>query len=122
MSMSWAICETFSPACAASPTSGPEIATATNAGMSVISGASSDRKISSSRMRMKTTETPSSSLPVDPDFFCWSTWIATAPARCTCTPGGGLARAIVPRRLSTSVVSPLASPWPTLDSTCSCSA
>ena len=45
--------ETFRPACAASPTSGPAMATAKNAGISVISGASSDRKISSSRIRMK---------------------------------------------------------------------
>ena len=51
--------ETFRPACAASPTSGPEMATAKNAGISVISGASSDRKISSSRIRMKTTDTSS---------------------------------------------------------------
>ena len=71
---------------------------------------------------MKTTEMASSSLPVEPDFFCWSTWIATAPARWACTPGGGLARVIAARRLPTSVVSPSASPWPTLDSTCSCSA
>ena len=55
MSMSWAICETFRPACAASATSGPEIATAMNAGIKVMSGASSERKISSSSTRMKTT-------------------------------------------------------------------
>ena len=71
--MSWAIWETFSPACAASATSGPEMATARNAGTSVISGASSDRKISSSRTRMKMTDRPSTWLPVLPVFFCWST-------------------------------------------------
>ena len=87
MSMSWAICETFRPACAASATSGPEIATAMNAGIRVMNGASTDRKISSSSTRMKTTVRASSWLPVDPDFFCWSTWMGIAPARCTWQPG-----------------------------------
>ena len=93
-----------------------------NAGMSVISGASSERKISSSSTRMKTTVRASSWLPVDPVFFCWSTWMATAPARCTCRPDGGPARAMVLRRLSMSVVSPVWSPPPTVDCTWICSA
>ena len=62
--------ETFRPACAAAPTSGPAMATAKNAGISVISGASSDRKISSSRIRMKTTDTNSTWFPVLPDLVC----------------------------------------------------
>ena len=93
-----------------------------NAGMSVISGASSERKISSSSTRIKTTVRASSWLPVDPVFFCWSTWMATAPARCTCRPDGGPARAMVLRRLSMSVVSPVWSPPPTVDCTWICSA
>jgi len=37
-------------------------------------------------------------LSVDPDFDCWSTLIATAPARCTDRPAGGRSREIVARR------------------------
>ena len=71
---------------------------------------------------MKTTVRPSSWLPVEPDFFCWSTWMATAPARCTWRSAGGPARTIALRRLSTRLVMPVWSPWPTSDSTCNCSA
>ena len=93
-----------------------------NAGMRVISGASSERKMSSSSTRMKTTVRASSWLPVDPVFFCWSTWMAAAPARCTCSPDGGPARAMAPRRLLMSEVRPVWSPPPTLDCTSNCSA
>ncbi len=101
------------------------MATARNAGISVISGASSDRKISSSRTRMNTTDRPSTWFPVVPDFACWSTLIAMSPARCTCSPAGlwvGAVLLICARRSFTSVVSPVWSPPPTLESTCSCSA
>ncbi len=98
------------------------MATAMKAGSRVISGASSDRKISRSSTRMKTTDSSSSWLPVEPLFFCWSTWTVMTPARCTCRPGGGAARAMAVRRLPTRLVMPVWSPWLTSDSTCNCSA
>ena len=52
----WASGETFSPCCAASATSGPEMVTARTAGISVTSGASSARKTSSSSPMMKTMD------------------------------------------------------------------
>ena len=69
--------ETLSPWLPSSPMIGPAIVTDSNAGMTVMSGASSDRKMISSRMRMKRNEPPCTSLPVSPDCFCWSTAMAT---------------------------------------------
>jgi hypothetical protein len=113
--------ETFRPACAASPTSGPAMATAKNAGISVISGASSDRKIISSKTRIKITDRPSTWFPWLPDLACWSTLIAIWPARFTCNPAGAAAVTIFARMFFTSVVWSGWLAWLTSDSTCSCS-
>jgi hypothetical protein len=71
---------------------------------------------------MKITDRPSTWFPVLPDLACWSTLMANCPARCTCSPAGGPALAICARRSLTRLVTPVSSPPPTLDSTCSCSA
>ena len=68
--------------------------TARTAGISVTSGASSARKTSSSSPMMKTIDSSWIWLSVLPDLACWSTLIATAPARCTDRPAGGPSRAI----------------------------
>ena len=117
MSRIWASWETFSPAWAASATSGPEMVMARNAGISVISGASAARKISSSRTMMNSTDRPWIWLPVFPVWFCWLTAIGMAPARCTDRPDGGPARLIAVRRLSTRSVTAGELPCETLDST-----
>ena len=97
--------------------------TAKTAGMSVTSGASSARKTSSSSPMMKMIDSSWIWLSVLPDLACWSTWIGTAPARCTDRPGGGPSRAIVLRRSLTRVVTPVPDPpWLTFDSTWSCAA
>src|SRR5580704_14072753 len=88
------------------------MATDRNAGTSVISGASSDRKITSSRSKMNSADRSSTWFPVVPDLACWSTLMAMSPARCTCSPGGGPGRAIVARKSLTSVVSLVSSPPP----------
>ena len=49
---------------------GPAIETVSSAGMTVMNGASTDRKIRNSRMRMKRNATSSTSLPVLPWAFC----------------------------------------------------
>ena len=84
--------ETLSPWFPSSPMIGPAIVTDSSAGITVMNGASSDRKIRNSRMRMKTNAAPWTSLPVLPDWFCWSTLMASSPARCTCMPAGGRRR------------------------------
>src|SRR5271165_946114 len=92
------------------------------AGISVMNGASTERKISSSRMTMKMIETYCTWLPVLPDCFCWSTLTATWPARRACAPVGGEESVIAVRRLSTRSVIAFWLPWSTSDSTCSCAA
>ena len=119
----WASGDTLSPCCAASATSGPEMATASTAGISVTNGASTARKTSSSRPMMKMIDSSWIWLSVLPDLACWSTLMATAPARCTDRPEGGPSLAIVARRSLTRVVRPApVPPWLTLDSTWSCAA
>ena len=65
---------------------------------------------------------PCTSLPVLPDWFCWSTLMASCPARCTCMPAGGPAAVMVERRFLTRSVIAVWSPWFTLDSTWICAA
>ncbi len=60
--------------------------------------------------------------PVLPDAFCWSTEMATSPARCTRSPAGRPARAIVERIAFTRSVCWLWPPPLALASTWSCSA
>ena len=91
--------------------------------MSVTSGASRARKTSSSSTMMNASDRNWISESVEPDLDCWSTLIATAPARCTDRPGGGPSLEIVARMSLTSVVSPLPLPPPlTVESTWSCAA
>ena len=78
--------ETLRPCSPASATSGPDIENAMNAGSSVISASDSERKISTSSTMMNSADRLSSWLPVLPDAFCWSTWMAMSPARCACSP------------------------------------
>ncbi len=66
---------------------------------------------------MKRNAKISTSLPVLPDCFCWSTWIASWPARCACMPGGGDESLITPRRSLIRVVCAPWLFWLTLDST-----
>ena len=88
-----------------------------------MNGASRARNTSSSSTRMKTTDSSWIWLSVLPDLACWSTLMASGPARCTDRPDGGLSVAICARRSLTSVVRPLPEPpWLTLDSTSSCAA
>ena len=70
VSRSWARVETLSPWFANSAMIGPAIETVSTAGMTVMNGASTDRKIRNSKMRMKRNATSSTSLPVLPDCFC----------------------------------------------------
>ena len=57
ISSSWESWDTLSPWLASSATSGPDIATDSSAGITVINGASNDRKITSSSSRMKISAT-----------------------------------------------------------------
>src|SRR6201996_7241948 len=114
--------ETLSPWLPSSPMIGPAIVTDSRAGITVMNGASIERKIRNSRMRMKTNAAPCTWLPVLPDCFCWSTLIASWPARCTCMPAGGPAAVMEERRfLTRSVIAPW-SLCDTLDSTWICAA
>ena len=122
ISSSWESWDTLSPWLASSATSGPAIATDSSAGITVINGASSDLKITSSSSRMKISAANCTWLPVLPDCFCWSTWIAIWPARCTSMPGGGDESVIAVRRLPTRSVTALLSLRFTVESTCSCAA
>ena len=92
-----------------------------NAGSSVVSASESERKISTSSTMMNRADRLSSWLPVLPDAFCWSTWMARSPARWACSPAGSCAWAILARSPFTRSVSWF---WPPLNlaSTTSCSA
>ena len=63
-----------------------------NAGASVISGASTERKISTSSTMMNSTEASSTSLPSLPDCALMSTCCAIGPVRCACRPAGQAGR------------------------------
>ena len=73
---------------AASATSGPAMITEKAAGAIVTSASVNDRKISTSSTMMKMIDRFSILLPWLPEAFCWSTWMATSPARCTLSPAG----------------------------------
>ena len=86
---------------AASATSGPEMSTENSAGSTVVIARVSDRKISTSRMMMKTSDRSCTLLPVLPVAFCSSTWTAVSPARCARSPAGSPEPAIRARSPST---------------------
>ena len=72
-----------------------EITSANTAGMRVTSGASSDRKMSSSRMTMNSSEKTWILLPVLEELLWFATLVATEPAGRKRSPAGGRARAKV---------------------------
>ena len=71
---------------------------------------------------MKTIDRSWTSLPWLPDAFCWSTWIATSPARCAWRPAGSPACAIFARSPSTRSVCWFWLPPPCTASATSCTA
>ena len=104
ISSSWAIGETCRPCLAASATSGPAMATEIAGGSTVVIARLSDRKISTSSTITNKMDRNCTLLPVLPDAFCWSTWIARSPAACAWSPGGRCAAVIAARTPSTTVL------------------
>ena len=117
ISSSWDSWETFSPWLASSAMIGPAIDTDSSAGITVMNGANSDRKMISSRMMMKRKAAPCTWLPVLPDCFCWSALMANWPVRCTCIPAGGDDAAIAARMLSMRPFTAVSLPVDTSDCT-----
>jgi hypothetical protein len=103
MSSSSVISEIFKPCAPSSPISRVDTSSETPAGNSVISGASSERKITSSSKMMKMNENSWVLLPVRCELTWLATLVATWPASLSASPGGGRAATSTPSRLLISV-------------------
>ena len=89
ISRSWVISEMLRPWAPSSPISRVETSSDSPAGSKVIRGARSERKITSSRTTMKSSEKDWTRLPVRCEF-CWlATSVATWPARRSSSPAAG---------------------------------